>query len=99
MLYYIRKEKKEEERNESIRNQKKKHFVFYDSSEGNYDYCNVYDKFNEIKKVGIRKISANEFKDVFHDDIGNDFDTLSPKEQEERIIDVFPPHARDFSHE
>lgn len=66
---------------------KKKHFIFYDSSEGNYDYCNVYDKFSEIKEVGMRKITSDEFKDVFHDDIGDDFDTLSPKEQEERIID------------
>jgi hypothetical protein len=77
---------------------KKKHFIFYDSSEGSYDYCNVYDKFfpksfscpvrsSEIKEVGMRKITSDEFKDVFHDDIGDDFDTLSPKEQEERIID------------
>jgi hypothetical protein len=35
----------------------------------------------------MRKITSDEFKDVFHDDIGDDFDTLSPKEQEERIID------------
>lgn len=65
---------------------KKKQVIFHDSNDGDYDYCNVRYRFNEIEKVGIRKITAKEFKDVFDDDIEDDFESLSPEDQKVRII-------------
>lgn len=55
-----------------------------------YDYCYVYNDGKTLEKVGARKITDDEFENVFEDSIEDytkGFESLSPKKQLEEIIE------------
>lgn len=58
-----------------------------------YDYCNVYNYYGDVlEKVGSKKITAEEFDKVFEDSIEDyteNFESLTPEEQLEEIIEYF----------